>query len=148
MPAACVGVKDRRTHPGMENGVYSPILHPYEPNPPNLHHGNVILMMWFIYIHRLFEIRMVITQLLNDEMVINSSHIDGISVIFSPSGHNDGSPINQIHHHGNGFLMMWFIRFQRLFKIRMVITQSLNDERIKISRNIDGISVILFPFRA
>jgi hypothetical protein len=31
--ASRVGVKDRRTHPGVENGVYSPILHPYEPNP-------------------------------------------------------------------------------------------------------------------
>ena len=27
-----VGVKDRRTQPRVENGVYSPILHPYEPN--------------------------------------------------------------------------------------------------------------------
>jgi hypothetical protein len=35
MPASRVGVKDRRTHPGVENGVYSPILHPYEPNQPN-----------------------------------------------------------------------------------------------------------------
>ena len=84
LPAACVGVKDRRTHPWVENGVYSPILHPYEPNQPNLHHGNVILMMWFIYIHRLFEIRMVIIQLLCDEMVINSRNIDGISVETSP----------------------------------------------------------------
>ena len=29
MLAARVGVKDRRTHPVVENGVYSPILHPY-----------------------------------------------------------------------------------------------------------------------
>ena len=27
-----VGVKDRRTQPRVENGVYSPILHPYVPN--------------------------------------------------------------------------------------------------------------------
>jgi len=45
MPASRVGVKDRRTHPWVENGVYSPILHPYEPNQPNLQNGNVILMM-------------------------------------------------------------------------------------------------------
>jgi hypothetical protein len=32
MLASRVGVKDMRTHPGVENGVYSPILHPYEPN--------------------------------------------------------------------------------------------------------------------
>ena len=89
-------------------------------------------MMWFIHFHRLFEIRMVIIQLLCDEMVINSSHIDGISVIFSPSGHNDGSPINQIHHHGNGFLMMWFNSLSSFpFEIRMVITYSLYDESIK-----------------
>ena len=31
MAASRVGVKDRRTHPWVENGVYSPILHPYEP---------------------------------------------------------------------------------------------------------------------
>jgi hypothetical protein len=35
MPASRVGVKDRRTQPRVENGVYSPILHPYVPNPPN-----------------------------------------------------------------------------------------------------------------
>ena len=38
MPASHVGVKDRRTHPWVENGVYSLILHPYvsnQPNPPS-----------------------------------------------------------------------------------------------------------------
>ena len=103
------------------------------------HHGNVFLMMWFIRFQRLFEIQMVITQLLNDEMVINSSNIDGISVMFSPSGHNDGimrtgegsenaslggkwclfsdpSPLraNQPNlQNGNVILMMWFIHFHR-----------------------------------
>ena len=81
--ASRVGVKDRRTHPAVENGVYSPILHPYVPNQT---------------IH----------------------------------------PIHQNHHHGNVFLMMWFIRFQRHFEIRMVITQALYDEGIKYSSNIDG----------
>ena len=85
MPASRVGVKDRRTQPRVENGVYSPILHPYVPNQPNLQNGNVFLMMWFNSLSSSpFEIRMVITQLLNDEMVINSSHIDGISVILFP----------------------------------------------------------------
>ncbi len=34
------------------------------------------------------------------------------------------------------------------FKIRLVITQSFYDERIKNSSNIDGISLTMSPFRA
>jgi hypothetical protein len=41
--------------------------------------------------------------------------------------------------------MMWFIRFQRLFEIRMVITQALYDEGIKYSSNIDGIFGEIIP---
>jgi hypothetical protein len=57
---------------------------PLRANQPNLQNGNVILMMWFYSFQRLFKIRMVITQLLCDEMVINSRNIDGISVETSP----------------------------------------------------------------
>ena len=41
--------------------------------------------------------------------------------------------------------MMWFIRFQRHFEIRMVITQALYDEGIKYSSNIDGIFGEIIP---
>jgi hypothetical protein len=41
--------------------------------------------------------------------------------------------------------MMWFIPFQRHFEIWMVITQSLCDEMVKISINIDGNLVDIIP---
>ncbi|PKO04762.1 MAG: hypothetical protein CVU41_15480 [Chloroflexi bacterium HGW-Chloroflexi-3] len=37
MLASWVGVKNRRTVFGVENRGYSPILHPYQPNPPISH---------------------------------------------------------------------------------------------------------------
>ena len=75
---------------------------PLRANQPNLQNGNVILMMWFYSFQRLFKIRMVITQLLCDEMVINSRNIDGFRWYCSHSGHNAGITRN-IHTNTNRY---------------------------------------------
>jgi hypothetical protein len=82
MPASHVGVKDRRTHPWVENGIYSPILHPYVSNQPNPPSWKCFFDDVFNSLSSFpFEIQMVITQSLYDEGIKNSGNIDGISLI-------------------------------------------------------------------
>ena len=44
-----VGVKERRTQPRVEYGVYFPILHPYEPNLPFHHQRNHL--NWYLDVY-------------------------------------------------------------------------------------------------
>ena len=122
-----------------------------------------------------FKFRMVITQSLYDEMVKNSSHIDGISVVHPHSeqiagmtGRGEAGDNTSCDENGCQLSpasplppnppnpSSWKCHFDdgvymlssSPFKIRIVITQSLYDEMIKNSSHIDGISLEIFPFRA